>query len=256
MHLYLIPFLLFFIPQACFGAISAVTATGNSGGSSGGNFTLTSPAGTTTGDVLVVIMGEHSNAEGVTSITDGSGNAFTNLGSSTGGGGVAFLSIWYRVVASGDGTTWTVTNTNNTEGGIMAYRGVNNNNPIDAQGTFDGGTTASSTIDAVTTVSDDAWLIAAVEESNAGGPLSSQTSGSLPMYIRVNAGNGGGPPSRAGVGMLDVGPVSPTGSTGTYVWNLSASNNSQSFAFSLTPAPRGPSQYILKNSSWKNTNFN
>jgi hypothetical protein len=255
MCLYLISFLLFFIPQACFGAISAVTATGNSGGSSGANFTLTSPAGTTSGDVLIVIVGEHNSTEGVTSITDGSGNAFTNLDSSS-SGGIALVSIWYRVVAAGDGTTWTVTNTNNSEGGIMAYRGVDNNNPIDAQGTFNAGTTGSSTINAVTTVNDDAWLIAAVEESNAAGPLSSQTSGNLPMYKRVNAGNGGGPPSRAGIGMLDIGPVSPTGSTGVYTWNLSASNNSESYAFSLKPAPRGASQYILQNSSWKNTNLN
>ena len=115
-------------------AISAVTPTANTGGStSGADFTLTSPAGTSARDLLIVGIAERQNTEGVTKISDANGNNFTFLrfgaqatSSST--------SIWYRIVTKNDGSTWTVTNTSNRQAAIMAYRGSDQMNPIDSSG--------------------------------------------------------------------------------------------------------------------------
>lgn len=234
---FLLFLILFLIPVDGFAAITAVTSTANTGGSvTGSNFTLTSPTGTTTGDVLVIIIAERTSIEKVTRIDDNGGSGghtFTLLRSGLQATNFS-TSIWYHVVGASDGTTWTVTNTSDCEAGIMAYRGVDNTTPIDAQGTTNTGTSSTGTFNAVTTVTANAWYVGGFASNVTTGPdLSSLSSGSPTPNNRTDTGNGGSNTHKELVSIIDV-SISSVGSSGTFVYNLANSNWSTD-SFALRP---------------------
>lgn len=230
-------------------AITAVTSTANVGGSTAAaNFTLTSPSGTTTNDVLVVNVSQKSGSDLVTAIDDGSGHAFTKITSSTINTNNT-ISIWYRKVGASDGTTWTVTNTSNCEGAIMAYRGVNTTTQIDANGsanTYSSGTTA--TFAAVTTVTNNAWYIATGGMQSALDNEWSASSGSPAITERADKSNGGSSTKKANVIIADReittatttdAPVDNTVSTifgNTYTFALRPVTTSAAVTGTITPS--------------------
>lgn len=217
-------------------AITAVTATATTGGSSSGaNFTLASPAGTTTGDVLIAVIGERRGTDLVTAIGDGSGHAFTKLHYTSGASSVSSVAIWYRVVGASDGTTWTVTNTANSEGALMAYRGVDNVTPIDASGTDNSGTSATTaTFNAVTTVTNNAWYIACGALNLATDNNWAIATGSPTLTERADKGNGGGTTTRHNVMIADR-EITTATTTDAPTYTITAASWS-SFAIAVRPA--------------------
>lgn len=215
--------------------IIVVGAPNTGGSTSGANISLTSPTGVAAGDVLVIAVSERQQTDGVTAISDGSGHSFTkmNFGAQA---TTSSTSIWYRVVLAGDGTTWTLTNSANAEAAILCFRNVDNVTPIDAQGTTNTTSSASGTVNAVTTVTAKAMLVGVIGENNAAGPVTVQTSPAQPaLAIIVSAGNGGATTTRQGVSVM-LGTVSAVGSSGAYVFTLSLSNNWGSYGFALRPS--------------------
>jgi len=225
-------YIAFYNPQLAYADISSVTASGTTAGTASGvNVTIASPTGTATGDVLVLAISTRSTTETVTSVDNGSGgNSFTKLTFFSTGNNTS-LSIWYRVVQAGDPSSWTITNTGNIEAGLIAYRGVDNGTPIDAQGTGNSGAGATVTMNAVTTVTAKAWYVGiAGSNSAADGNVTSTTL----TNIRANAGDGGGNTTKQSVFIGDSIITSP-GSSGTFTATGTLVLGS-TFAFALRPA--------------------
>lgn len=206
-------------------AITVIYTTGATGGGTGSNYTLTPPnSSAQAGDVAVIVVGERMSTESVTGITDTATGtkAFTKLRFSA-PSSVAATGIWYRVLQSGDPgvgntNTWTVATTRGGEGVLVVYRGVDNTNPIDAQGTTNTATSASATFNSVTTVTAGAMFIGAFAQSNAAGGLVSQTSGSPTLTVRGNNGNGGATTTKEAAGFVD-GVITTAGASGAFVWS-------------------------------------
>jgi PKD repeat protein len=140
--------------------ISVVGSSDSMSSTASSAVTLTSPAGVSTGDVLLAAFSINNTP----TVTPPPG--WSSIVGPLKPDGVAELFAYYHVVAAGElpgSYAWTLSTANKWGGGITAYRGVDASHPLDltsAVTTIDSsGTATGITSPGVTTVTDGAMLV-------------------------------------------------------------------------------------------------
>ncbi len=220
---------LFLVANSLLGAISAVTSTGTTGNSTGTNFTISSPSGTTTGDYLVLLIGEHNATEGVTSVSNGA-VSFSNQ-SFQANSSANSISVWTHLVGSGDPSSWTVATTVGCSALMMAYRGVSSITQIDGTGSKVTGSNSPATLNALNTATANAWYVGFFAENTAASNVSSMTL----TNNRGSTGNAGANGSKQSVAMGDS-VIASAGSSGSFSMSLSAGATYTTYAIALRDA--------------------
>ena len=128
------------LPSTSEAAIAFRSAASRDQNDQATSLTITKPAGTTNGDVLIAVISARPNTVTITAPT---GFALINRQNNTGGSANAVAMYW-KLAASGEPAnyTWTISANTGNAGGIMAFSGVDNANPINASA---GALTAAST---------------------------------------------------------------------------------------------------------------
>lgn len=138
-------------------AITFVAASANAPNATSTTFALTAPAGIVAGDVLLAQIA----ATGGSNITVTAPAGWTLI-SRLNSGTALLQGIYYKVASAADSGaifTWTLSASQKSTGGIVAYRGVNNIEPIDAAGGQVNAASTSVTAPSVTTTSSNAMLV-------------------------------------------------------------------------------------------------
>jgi hypothetical protein len=199
---------------------SAATQSGSNGTTS---LVMTAPTTLANGNVMIAQVLVRTN----TAVTPPAG--WTQIGTTQLNGTTLAQYLYYRV-ASGDtgGTTtwtWSIAAKFDMAGGIVAFSGVDNTNPVDAVSTSSTtGTGTTATAPAVTTtVQNDAIL--AFYASQAGVPMSGSTFGGAATTKYYSVASKANPVSNEadGAGAAESSLQSTIGSTGTSTASLSAS---------------------------------
>jgi hypothetical protein len=176
--------------------------------------TLSLPSGTTTGDTLILMVGDdHSNSATVSSVSGGGVGTWTKVTEQNGSSGQGEAEIWYGLVTSGSSTGITVTLSGPTNwqlANVSEWSGIASSNPVDAS-TSSAGTGTSFTAGPITTtqsgdlVISDAWT--SFNSPGFTSPQNSTTSG----YTALNETQAGGSYYRAWAAYqidFSTGPIS------------------------------------------------
>lgn len=191
--------------NAAFGQI-ALRASATS--TAQGNITITKPAGTVSGDVMIATFAKSASAAAISApagwvLIDG-----RTLGGSTYG------AVFYKIAGGAEGANYQFTSAGDIAGGISAFSGVDNATPFDvATGTISvqaSSTTVSAT--AISTVTANAAVIMCgmTPNQNSFSGWTTTTPGALAELFDVQQGNNNG--STAGSAWAIKGA---TGGTGT-----------------------------------------
>jgi len=212
---------------------TGVTVVGSSTTYSGTAVTgvsISAPAGTAAGDVLVAAITADTNP-GMASVPAG-WTAMVNglsINSTSTSGARAY--VYYHVVGASDPASyaWTLSAAAKWGGGITGYRGVNNTTPLDAPvvTALDGSYNATSiTAPSTTTASNGAMVIGGVGCDCAAPMVSAPPSGWTQRW------------QAAGGQIAELaGKVQATaGATGTATWTLSAARAVVAWQAALKPA--------------------
>jgi hypothetical protein len=216
---------------------TATTATSTASG----DLAISTPAGIQNDDVLILAIATRTSTEYVTGVDDGSGNSFTRHGHySIAGNANNGIAVYKKVWSTGDATSWTIRNSNGSSKGLvgmmMAYSGVDTTTPIEATGTAggNGSSGTSSTFAAVTTLTDEAWLVGALAGLiGSDGWVSENTIGTE----RADKSNAGNTPTRLSGALFD-GFQAAAGSSGTKT-ATHTSSVSATIMFALKPKSFG-----------------
>lgn len=144
-------------------------------------FSLSVPAGTVEGDILVAVIVATGNVT-FTRQPD----VWTQIVSTNNGTNVTTVSFYHKVIAN-DFTAfqWTASATSNMAGGMTAYAGVDYDNPIDASGGSNTGTSSSVLANEIMTTSPNAWVIGAF--GIASNSAFNSPSGMIQRYDRTTS---------------------------------------------------------------------
>ena len=184
------------------------TATGNNG-SGNTSLTLNKPSGVKTGDVLIAQIAV-SNTPSIT--TQSGWNLIQSTIGSSATSSTVKMESYYKVAGSSEPTTyqWTFNSSQAATGGISAFIGVNNSNPIDASSGRANGSTATVTFSQVTTTTASDMLVALIGVS--GNNLTeTQPSGFTKIYDVNNTTAGSGKNAEASmflfnnIGLTNIG---------------------------------------------------
>jgi len=151
-------------PPAPSGGIGVVGSTSDESGTARASMTLTRPAGSTAGNVLVAGIATNDDA----TITAPAGWTVLRQDVATG----VRQSVYIRVMESAEPSsyTWTLSGSRRVGGGITAYSGVDTANPVDALGAVLNASGTAVTAPSVTTTAANTMLVQLVTV-NAEGTL-------------------------------------------------------------------------------------
>lgn len=178
-----------------------------------GTLTISTPTGVAAGDVMLAQVGQRSGS----TFTAPAG--WTLVRSDTLAGQIVSALYW-RVVTTTEPTShsWTSPSGGQSAGGIVAYRGVNTTNPVNAHAGLTG-TVATISIPAVTTTVSNTMVVAlaAIRQTTPGLP-----SATTALWQRAS-GNGSGSMGISGgdaafSGPGDTGARTATRSTNSFQW--------------------------------------
>jgi hypothetical protein len=220
--------------------ISARASTVATGLSS---LTLTPPAGTVAGDLLVAQVTNRNTAYTLT-VPGG----WTIVGTRTTAPGASSITsaVYWKWAAAGEGASTFTLGTADIQmvGGVVAYSGVHPSNPIDVSGIATG-TSTVSTAPSVTTTAANAMLVHAFAKRQEAIPAATGTTQRWSLLSGTGAGNLG---ATAG-DVLFAGP----GATGTRSATASNAFEWVAHTLALRPAPGPPSAsltWTASPSSW------
>jgi hypothetical protein len=140
-----------------YAAAAFVQATGGTAPGAASTFSLSFPANTVAGDLIMVGF-DFTTAASFSSISDTQGNTFTEVGSQLTSPGGARSQVYFAKNIKGGADTVTVTLTASSawiESYLAEYSGTDPNNPIDAMASATGNAGAVSSGNATTTTSGD-----------------------------------------------------------------------------------------------------
>ncbi len=146
-------------PKAAAAIAQRGTATSANGDSNTKNLIISKPTGVVSGDVMVAGISVGGSTNSLFSVPSG----WTQVDNNAYQG---YLITYYRIAGAGEPASWTWTEnnaSNSFSGGIIAYSGVDNGNPIDnfgASHSTNAGTGFTASTTAFTTTSDNAMVIA------------------------------------------------------------------------------------------------
>lgn len=188
--------------------------------------TITTPAGTASGDLLLATLSTDSDEAFDTP------PGWTLVGQENSGGSVS-VAVFYRIATASEPADHTFIWGSNEEaaGAILRYSGVSTSNPIGVWG-IASGSSNSPTAPSVTTLSADTRIVrvyGADDDDLAGSPYPPGTTGRL----NIESSNGGGTTS-LGVADSMQATVGATGSA-----EFSMSNSEQWHALTVVLAPPG-----------------
>lgn len=212
---------------------SGITTVGSSTTYSGTAVTgvsISAPAGTAAGDVLVAAITADTNPS-MASVPAGWTAMVNGLSINSTSTSGARVYVYYHVVGSSDPASyaWTLSAAAKWGGGITGYRGVNNTTPLDAQvvTAVDASYTATSiTAPSTTTATNGARVIGGVGCDCASPMVSAPPSGSTQQWQAA-----GGQ-----IAELADKVQATAGATGTATWTLSAQRAVAAWQAALKPA--------------------
>lgn len=215
-------------PPPATGGITVVSSSTSNSGTAVTTASLTVPAGTAAGDVLVASITTDLNPN----LTAPAGwTAMVNaksINSTSTSGARAFA--YYKVVGASDPGTysWTLSSAAKWGGGITAYRGVNNTTPLDSPVVTAADTSYSATsitVGSITTASNGAMLIGGVA-CDCSAPVVTAPSGWTERW-EAAAGQ---------IAEQADKPQATAGASGTATWTLSAARAVAAWRTALKPA--------------------
>lgn len=250
-------FVLFIGLQSAFAAIVQVGSEQTAYGAGVQTISVNRPTGVTIGDVLIInVVYGGNGATNIPSVqTDGS--SWTVLSSELSGGTGYRGAILYKVVTNTWETSYTITISNwpialYCEASIVAFRGVDPTNPIDAIGNFTttsdvSGTTINPT--GITTVSPNALVVilgmSYRSDNNNERTFTSWVANSPAVFNELYDYRGG---RRVAVGAATAIKTSP-GATGDGTITLSGDNTYRgAIMLALRPEPAGPEISVVPSS--------
>lgn len=212
---------------------SGITTVGSSTTYSGTAVTgvsMSAPAGTAAGDVLVAAITADTNPS-MASVPAGWTAMVNGLSINSTSTSGARVYVYYHVVGSSDPASyaWTLSGAAKWGGGITGYRGVNNTTPLDAQvvTAVDASYTATSiTAPSTTTATNGARVIGGVGCDCASPMVSAPPSGWTQQWQAA-----GGQ-----IAELADKVQATAGATGTATWTLSAQRAVAAWQAALKPA--------------------
>lgn len=176
---------LWWYPNTTRAATSYVDSTTNEA-ASGTALTVTKPTGTTAGDIVIVFISINGGAgDGMTSLTDNNGSTpFTDAGAGLRhyNSDSGTYQIFYRVAGASEPASYAFTSNLNTRWSIYAstYRGGDTSTPFDVAPTTTSeniGTVTTVATDAITTLTDNAMIIAVAADDSGSVTFSATPSG-------------------------------------------------------------------------------
>ncbi|WP_324643602.1 PKD domain-containing protein [Pseudarthrobacter sp. LT1] len=215
-------------PPPATGGITVVNSSTSNSGTAVTTASLTVPAGTAAGDVLVASITTDLNPN----LTAPAGwTAMVNaksINSTSTSGARAFA--YYKVVGASDPGTysWALSSAAKWGGGITSYRGVNNATPLDSPVVTAADTSYSATsitVGSITTASNGAMLIGGVA-CDCSAPVVTAPSGWTERW-EAAAGQ---------IAEQADKPQATAGASGTATWTLSAARAVAAWRAALKPA--------------------
>lgn len=205
----------------------------------GTTVTISKPSGTASTDILILIFACGRTAGGASgTYTSPSGwSAISTHFNQTGGGGTSVDLAGFWSLGSNANLGFTKSGTVDFGGWIcLAFTGVDNTTPIDATGTTNNNTGASSlTTNAVTIATSDAWHCIGFTDANDGAFSATNFTNTENNHVNQAAG------------CLNRRTGLSIGTTGTVSVTSSASSTNQillAMPFALRPADSYPVQFV------------
>lgn len=196
------------------------------------DYTAPAPGSLTTGQVLWAQIAYNASTGTITAPS-----GWTEAIAPTSNGSARIAAYWHVVTAGENGTTpsWTWTMSAAVAGNVIIGRfsGVDTTTPVDAGPVTGSSSTTSNVVNAVTTVTNGAWVI-------GGGALQSATSNSIAAPAGwTTLQNTSGENAGRGAVLASKGEQASAGTTGTATFTLTAALTSRCYQVALRPATGG-----------------
>jgi len=234
------------------GAWAAVTYVSSSVGSlSNSNVSsvqINNPTGLVAGDLMVAFLAQNSPGAPIVSTATGWTNVLNRTYTD---GSTVGTSVYYRFATAADisngSFTFSFTGSRRSAGAILAFRGVDTVTPINASGSQGNNTSTSLTAPSITTVDNNAMLVALygfVQGSNSASPPTGMTEA-------FDAATGAGPNGVTIEGAYAV--QAAVGATGPQVATAATTSVNIGVLLALSPAATTLAEYRFDELAWGGT---
>ena len=214
-------------------AITVTDAVVETGPTTAGTSHTINLSNAVVGDLRVVIINANPNGTGATPIVN-LPSGWTALGTQQETGAASTGVLWaiYRLFVGGDSGSVTITNTNNCQMKTFAitYEGVDTTTPIDQTTPAYDVTENPPTSPAITTQTDNAWLVVA---TNVDGSPGTWSAAGIPTGFTSRGFDANNPPANGQnvhCGDMDAGTL---GAKGSFDWNQGGSEEAVSLTFAI-----------------------